>query len=215
MTATVPAQAIAPLKIDEATLERADLIRLSDLLDCEPIADAVIRSICIIRKVLLSSSLIHSEDQQLEAKLTAVYHALGVDNRNNAFERQQTRNEAMPLAPTPRPLPQALPQPVPAQPPSAAKLTIAQALAYATELVNDLRLVGERTISQDNLHAAIARLHLADDKQWHSTDRIASPGGGVLWHKAVAAAMDKLSADEAVWWSKKKNCWVITEDFDA
>jgi hypothetical protein len=96
MTTTTPIKT-APirLEISELALTKADAITISELLESDLIADTVVRSICIIRKTLLSKDLVHTEDQQLEAKLTALYHALSFETRDLAHQMQRDRLNQM------------------------------------------------------------------------------------------------------------------------
>jgi len=210
------------IQIDEPALLKADQITLSDLLQSDLIVGTVVRSLCIIRKELLSSDITESEDQELESKITALFHAIGVKNRELAFDQHRKHkagssngnghasgngNGHSPAA-AERPSPQLLPPP--AQ--TAPKLTIAAAAGYAAKVLDILRGTGTRTINTDDLRKAVQDLHLAGDRVWHSTDLIAHNGDGLLWHRTLQSAMEKLATDEVVMWSNKRNCWVI---FDA
>lgn len=203
MTATIP-QPAAALTINDTVLERADQLTLSDLLESDLIADVVVRSICIIRKVLLSSSITDPEDQKLEAKLSAVYHAIGVENRNAAFDRQTAGAAAEPVV---RPVPQVLPTPKP----TAPKLDHKTARAHAEQNLKIFCADGVRTVTQDDLRREVEASFLQGGKQWHSTDQIELPSGETLWHKTLQTAMQQLAEDEVVLWSRRRNCWVILD----
>jgi hypothetical protein len=211
MTTTAPIKAPATqLEISEIALTKADAVTLSELLESDLIADTVIRSICIIRKTLLSKDLVHKEDQQLEAKLTALYHALGHEARDLAHQIQRDRVNQMTAgaaAISQRPVPQPLP-PVAA---TAAKLALAAAVTHATEVLQAWQRQGKRSIGNAELRNEIAQRHLAGGLQWHSTDMIAADPTTRQWHKTVALAMDKLVKNEQVMWSAKRDCWVILE----
>lgn len=208
------------IQIDEAMLQKGDAITLSDLLQSELIASTVICSICIIRKELLSRDLNDKEDQELEAKLTALFHSLGVLNREIAFEDHRHkrharhngnghRSEATPELQRPTP-----PEPAPAPPQKtrAPKLLISQAQAYALVLLDQQQKIGNRTVRNDLLRSEVRQRHLGDDLEWHATDMIARGDGTLLWQETLQKAMEKLATEEVVMWSNKRKCWVI---FDA
>jgi hypothetical protein len=210
-TTTAPIQtATGKLEISDLALTKADAITVSELLESDLVADTVIRSICIIRKTLLSKDISHKEDQQLEAKLTALYHALGHDNRDLAHQIQRDRLNQMGATTaviTNRPVP----QPLPPAPRAAAKLSLVPAVAHATEVLQVWQRQGKRSIGNAELRNEIAKLHLVGGLQWHSTDLIQFDPDTRQWHKTVALAMDKLVKNEQVMWSAKRDCWVILD----
>jgi hypothetical protein len=214
MTAT-PSQAGAHtrcLVINELALSKADAINLGELLDSDIIADTVVRSICIIRKTLLTRDLVCKEDQVLEAKLTALYHALGIEARDVAHQMQRDRlgqASSSPAAVTPRPLPLPLPLPLPPVPPAGPKLELAPAIVYAREVLVRWRDLDRSLITNEQLFAEIAKDH---GQPWHPTDLLLVDDNAPRWQQTVALAMKKLQEDEQVMWSAKRNCWVILDD---
>jgi hypothetical protein len=212
------------IQIDEPALLKADQITLSDLLQSDLIVGTVVRSLCIIRKELLSSDISEPEDQELESKITALFHAIGVKNRELAFDQHRKHKSSSPSgnghAPTTgnghspaaaeRPKPQLLPPPAP----SAPRFTTTLATGYVVKVLAQLSKIGVRTIDNDHLRESVSALHLAGNQSWNPTDLIAevSLDGRPLWHKTLQNAMEKLAADEAVMWSNKRSCWVV---FDA
>jgi len=207
MTTATPAKTTASrLEINELALTKADAITLSELLESELVADTVIRSICIIRKTLLSKDIVEPEDQQLEAKLTALYHALSFETRELAHQMQRQRlDQAAAAATAPqRPLPTPLP-PVPAAGP---KLELMPAITYANEVLKSWRALQIPRITNDELHAEIAKRR---ELPWHSTDLILLDSNTPRWHRTIALAMKKLAEDEQVMWSAKTNSWLILD----
>jgi hypothetical protein len=212
-TTPTPAAAHAScLVINELALSKADAINLGELLDSDIIADTVVRSICIIRKTLLTRDLVCKEDQMLEAKLTALYHALGIEARDVAHQMQRDRlsqASSGPAAVTPRPLP----LPLPPVPPAGPKLELTPAIVYAREVLVRWRVSDRPLISNEELFAEIAKDR---DQPWHPTDLLLvydEPDDNLTrWQLTVALAMKKLQEDEQVMWSAKRNLWVILDD---
>lgn len=215
MTST-PSQAGAHtrcLVIDELALHKADAINLGELLDSEHLADTVVRSICIIRKTLLTRDLVCKEDQILEAKLTALYHALGVEARDVAHQMQRDRlgqTSSSRAAVTPRPLP----LPLPPVPPTGPKLQLMAAIAYAVEVLKRWCDLDKTLISNEELFAEIAKDR---DQPWHPADLLLAydyepDNNTTRWQLTVAEAMKKLQEEEQVMWSAKRNCWVILDN---
>jgi len=79
--------------ISDYTWQLAKGIALADLLECELLTTTAVRSICILRKEILSHQLIEEEDQRLEAKLTALFHSFGVEQRNAAFAERPGQHQ--------------------------------------------------------------------------------------------------------------------------
>jgi hypothetical protein len=208
-TAPVATASATELTINELALTKADAITLAELLESELIADTVVRSICIIRKTLISKDIKEPEDQQLEAKLSALYHALGIQTRDIAHQIRRDR-----LAPATARSAMTQP-PVQATPNSAQaaapKLQLEPAIAYATAAVAALRDRGTRIFSNELLREEFARRRLAGGLQWHSADLILLDPDTPQWHRTLAGAMEHLKNDEIVIWSNKRNRWVILE----
>lgn len=209
-TTTAPiAAATSTLEISDLALDKAEAINLCELLESDLVADTVIRSICIIRKTLLSKPITQPEDQQLEAKLTALFHAIGYENRDVAHQMQRDRIQQAGPAVTNSRRPAPLPLPLP--PSTAAKLGVNAALDYAAAVIKSALSAGKRSIKTDDLHGEIERRHLSGGLQWHSTDLIVLEHSTRRWHKTIATAMEKLADDEQVMWSAKSNCWVLLD----
>ena len=186
-------------------------ITIGELLETPATVDCTIRFICAARKALSNSDTLNSDEADLELEIGRLFHKIGQNRRNQAFEAgaenfKEKEAKSLPKLEIVKPIAP------PAPPKKIAPVLNRQRLnkILTDTILPKLKAAGTYSFTYKQIKSLVQEEHLRGGFEFAETDLIESPSNGeTRWSATLGNALVALRDKDVICYRKTIGDYVI------